>query len=286
MNLFWSNTIWYLLLGVITIGQIIYTLYHSENRSRSFAFYLTIVGPPLFLETMVLIFFDAYVYYPMIILNTNVDPFNDVLVGNLFSQFGVASSALLIAVLRKPFYWNVVVAFLYCVVEELFKMINIYQQYWWKTWMTFIGLVIFFTLTKWMYANLVKGLRPIFYYSYIKLGMFSICTILLLWGILDLSGLMRFTDALFSNPKLSRYGLYVIFFSICYPIMIWAYVQQQWIRKFAASALVGAIIYTGYKYELLIFREGWFWQTSIFMILWTYIAVWGLDTLYGKKAKQ
>lgn len=63
-----------------------------------------------------LIFLDAYVNYPKIINNSNIDPFNDVLTGNLFSQFGVSSSALLLTVLQKPFYWHVVVAFLYCVL--------------------------------------------------------------------------------------------------------------------------------------------------------------------------
>jgi hypothetical protein len=119
MYLFWSHTIWYLLLGVISIIQLIYTLYYSENRCRTLSFYLTLVGLPLYFETMILIFLDAYAYYPKIIRKTNLDPFNDVLTGNLFSQFGVASSALLLTVQRISFYWKVLVAFLYCMLEEL-----------------------------------------------------------------------------------------------------------------------------------------------------------------------
>lgn len=287
MKFFWSHTIWYLLLGVVSIIQIIYTLHHSEKRCRTFAFFLTLVGLPLYFETMVLIFFDAYVYYPKIIRLSNLDPFNDVLTGNLFSQFGVASSALLLTVHRKRFYWHVVVAFLYCVVEELFIVLDIYHHHWWKTWMTFIGLLLLFTISKWMYTRLVRGLRPIYYYyGYINLGMFPICTILFLWGVLDLFGFMRFTETLFSNPKISRYGLYLIFMSICYPLMIWGYFRQQWIWKIAASTLVGVIICIGYKCHLLIFREDWFGPISILMILWMYISVWVLDTLYGGLEKK
>ncbi|WP_071392755.1 hypothetical protein [Bacillus tuaregi] len=281
MNLFWSHTIWYLLLGVLSIIQIIYTVYHSENRCRTFAFFLTLVALPLYFETIILIYFDAYVYYPKIIRNPNLDSFNDVLAGNLFSQFGVASSALFLSVQRKRFYWKVAFALFYCAVEELFIAMDIYRQHWWKTWMTFFGLLLFFTLSKWMYNRLIRGIRPILYYGYIYLGMFPICTILLLWGILDLTGLMRFSETLFSNPKISRYSLYVIFFSICYPLIIWGYIQHQWILKIAASTLVGVMIYTGYKYHLLIFQEGWFWPISILMILWMNISVWILDTLYG-----
>ncbi len=287
MYLFWSHTIWYLLLGVISLIQVIYTLYYSENRSRTLAFYLTLVGIPLYFETMVLIFFDAYVYYPKIIRNTNLDPFNDVLTGNLFSQFGVASSALLLTVLQKPFYWHVVVSFLYCLLEEFFKALDIYRQHWWKTWMTFIGLLLLFKISKWMYTHLVRGLRPIYYYyGYINLGMFPICTILFLWGILDLFSLMRFSAILYSNPKISRYGLYLIFLTMCYPLMIWGYFRQQWVWKIVALTLVTVIIYLGYIYHLLIFREGWFGPISIFMILWMYMSVWALDILYVGRGKK
>jgi hypothetical protein len=287
MNLFWSHTIWYLLLGVVTIIQIIYSLYHSGNRSRTFAFYLTLAGFPLYFETMVMIFLDSYEYHPKIIRDPNLDPYNDILTGNLFSQFGVTSSALLLTVLRKPFSWYLVVAFLYCVVEELFKALDIYSQHWWRTWMTFIGLTIFFTVSKWMYSRLILGLRPIYYYFiYIYLGMFPICTILFLWGVLDLSGLMQFSENLFSDPKISRYGLYLIFFSICYPLIIWGYSRQRWKWKFIASAFVGATIYLGYKWHLLVFREGWFGPISILMILWMYFSVWLLDTLYTEGSQS
>ncbi|MBP1972369.1 hypothetical protein J2Z47_000574 [Cohnella thailandensis] len=283
MSHFWFNTIWYLLLGVTTVIQVVYTLYLSENRCRTFAFYLTLVGLPLYFETFILIFLDAYVYYPMIIRSPSLDPFNDVLVGNLFSQTAVAASALLLAVRQKPFSWNVVAAFLYCVVEEFFKALGIYSQHWWKTWMTFIGLLLMFVITKWMYSRLVQGLRTIYCYGYIIFGMFPVCTVLFLWGVLDLSGLMRFKATLLSNPKISRYGLYLVFFTISYPIMVWGYFRQHWIWKAAVFTVVGAIIYLGYVCHLLIFREGWFIPISILMILWIYVSVWILDSLYREQ---
>jgi hypothetical protein len=286
MNFLWSHTIWYLLLGVVSIIQIIYTLYHSENRCRTLAFYLTIVGLPLYFETMVLIFFDSYVYYPKIIRDPTLDPFNDVLAGNLFSQFGVSSSALLLTICGKSFFWYVGVAFFYCLVEELFIALEIYRHYWWETWMTFFGLIVFFAISKWKYDRLVRGLQSKYsYYGFINLGLFPLCTILLLWGVLDLYGLMRFTETLFSNPKISRYGLYVTFSSICYPLAIWGYMRQQWIWRIAASTLVGIVIFFGNKYHLLIFREGWFVPISILMICWMYFSVWGLDSLYGGQRK-
>ncbi|KWX72113.1 hypothetical protein AMQ84_25845 [Paenibacillus riograndensis] len=285
MNLFWSHTIWYLLLGLAIVIQVIYTLYHSENRMRTFAFYLSIVGLPLYFETFILIFFDAYTYSPEIIRSPNLDPFNDVLTGNLFSQFGVASSALLLTIRRKSFHWGVIVAFLYCMLEEFFKALDIYQQHWWKTWMTFIGLLLLFTISKWLYAHIVRGVRPIYYYGYIVLAMFPVSTILFQWGVLDLLGLMRFTEALSSNPQISRFGIWITFVSISYPIIVWGYFQQHLKRKIAAVTLVGAIIYFGYKSHLIIFRAGLFVPISILLLLWMCLSVWMINILYSGRPK-
>lgn len=280
MSPFWSNTIWYLLLGVTTAFQVVYTLYVTEKRFRTFAFYLTLVGLPLYFETFILIFLDAYVYYPKIIHGPDLDPFNDALVGNLFSQTAVAASALLLTVRQKPFSWYVVTAFLYCVIEELFKALGIYSQHWWRTWMTFIGLLLMFAIAKWMYSRLARGLRTVHYYGFILFGMFPVCTILFLWGVLDLFRLMRFNATLLSNPKISRYGLYLVFFSIAYPMMIWGYFRKHWVWKAAIFIVVGALIYLGHICHLLIFREGLFIPIGILMIIWMYASVWILDRLY------
>lgn len=284
MNSFWSHTIWYLLLGVATLIQVIYTLYHSENRLRTFAFYLSIVGLPLYFETFIMIFLNAYEYSPQIIQNPKLDPFNDVLAGNLFSQFGVPSSALLLTVRRKRFYWYVVVSFIYSMVEVLFVYLDIYRHYWWRTWMTFVALLLFFAISKWMYSHLVRGVSSSYFKIYILLGMFPICTILFIWGVLDLFGYMQFTTTLFSNhPRISRYGLYVIFTLVSYSLVIWGYFRKHWIWKIVSLPLVGILIYFGNRGHLLVFREGYFVPIGISMIIWMYFSVWFLDTLYGRR---
>lgn len=287
MNSFWSHTFWYLLLGVATLIQVIYTLYHSENRFRTFAFYLSLVGFPLYFETFIMIFLNAYEYSPKIIQNPKLDPFNDVLAGNLFSQFGVASSSLLLTVRRKPFYWYVVISFIYSMVEVLFVFLDIYRHYWWRTWMTFIALLLFFAISKWMYSHLVRGVRSSYFKIYMILGMFPICTILFLWGVLDLFGYMQFTTTLFpSQPRISRYGLYQVFTLVSYLLVIWGFFRKHWIWRIVSITLVGTLIYFGYRGHLLIFREGYFVPIGISMIFWMYFSVWFLDTLYGRRQQK
>lgn len=287
MNSFWSHTFWYLLLGLTTLTQVVYTLYRSENRIRTFAFYLTLVGLPLYFESFILIFLDAYAYYPKIIQNPKLDPFNDVLAGNLFSQFGVASSALLLAVRRKPFYWNVIFSFIYSMVDVLFVSLHLYRHHWWKTWMTFVALFLFFAISKWMYSQLVRGVRSIHMYAYMILGMFPICTILLYWGVLDLFGYMRFTTTLFPNhPRISRYGLYLTFTLASYILVIWGYFRKHWIWRVVTLTSVGILIFLGYISHLLVFRDGYFVPIGTLMILWMHFSVWVLVTLYGWRQQE
>ena len=69
MNYFWTNTIWYVLLGVLTLIELIFVMVIVENRKLTIAFYLTLLGIVLNFETTIFIFLDAYAYYPMIIKN-------------------------------------------------------------------------------------------------------------------------------------------------------------------------------------------------------------------------
>ena len=284
MSLFWSHTVWYLLLGLATVTQVVYALYHSENRLRTFAFYLTLAGMPLYFETIILIFLDAYTYYPLIIRNPELDPFNDVLAGNLFSQFGVASSALLLAVRRKPLYWHFIVAVIYSMVEVFFEYLGIYHHHWWRTWMTFVALILFFAIAKWMYAHLVRGVRPLYLAGYILMGMFPLCTILLMWGVLDLFGYMRFTTTLFSHqPRLSRYGLYLAFTMVSYVLVIWGYFRKKRFWRIVTIGAVAALIYLGYRSHLMVFREGYAVPIGILLIAWILFSVWALGKLYGER---
>jgi hypothetical protein len=95
----------------------------------------------LIFETIIKIVFKAYMYYPKIIMNSTYD---DSLAGNLFSQFSVGSTALIIAVFQLNCFWYALFAGVYCLIEELFLAMGIFSHNWYHTWMTFASLLIFF----------------------------------------------------------------------------------------------------------------------------------------------
>ena len=80
MNCFWTNTIWYVLLGILTLVELVFIIVKTENRRLAFAFYLTISGLVLYFEMAILIFLKAYTYYPKILKHPPI-PYHDVLAG-------------------------------------------------------------------------------------------------------------------------------------------------------------------------------------------------------------
>ncbi|HEX2927868.1 MAG TPA: hypothetical protein VHP38_16700 [Ruminiclostridium sp.] len=282
---FWTNTVWYILLGISALIQLVFAIAKTKRRRLTFAIYLTTVGITLYFETVILIFFGAYAYYPMII-HSHSDPFNDILAGNLFSQFSVSTTALLVITLNLKYYWYFITGGIYGIIEELFIALGIYSHNWYRTWMTVIGLPILIWLVKKMYSKILQGIKPITYYVYIYLGLFTLYVVTLLWG-LDVAGFMRFTNTLFNNPKFSRYGLYLIYYSLSSIFMMLIYFLKFKFRlKFLLIFILYAIYYTSYKLNLIWFKEGYFLPVSTITILWLYLSIFILDRLYGGPQKK
>jgi hypothetical protein len=68
--------------------------------------------------------------------------YDDGVVGNYFSQFSVSATAMLIAVYELNYYWYIIFAGAYGCIEELFLKLGIYEQYWYRTWMTVASLPV------------------------------------------------------------------------------------------------------------------------------------------------
>lgn len=180
-SMFWTNTIWYVLLAIAAVIQLTAGLIAAKMKKLTFAFFLTIMGITLNLETTILIFLKAYTYYPMVIRNSP-NPFNDVLAGNLFSQFAVSSSTLIAVILNLKFCWYLVIAIVYGAIETLFLALGIYSHNWYRTWMTMLMFPFAIAFSKYLYRKILEGVRPVFYYLYIFLGLFSLYVVTILWG--------------------------------------------------------------------------------------------------------
>lgn len=277
---FWTNTIWYVLLGISTIIELVITLYITNRRRLTLAVYITTVGMTLYLETMILIFFRAYEYYPMI-LHKSIDQYNDVLVGNLFSQFSVSATVLLVVILDLKYYWSFISGIIYGIIEESFIALGVFSHNWYRTWMTVIGLPIIIWMVKKMYSKVLHGIKPLTYYGFIYAGLFTLYVVTLLWG-LDVAGVMRFSDTLFENARVSRYGLYLVYYTLASTFLICFYFLELKLRyRFLLVIVLYALFYSGYRLHMIWVKEGWFFAVTTLSILWAYLSIYSLDKLYG-----
>lgn len=286
MNYFWTNTIWYILLGILTLIELIFVMFRTENRKLMIAFFLTITGIVLHFETTIFIFLKAYVYYPMILKSPPM-PIDDMLLGNLFSQTSVAATALLAAVLNLKYYWYIIFAVAYGIIEELFLALGIYSHNWYQTWMTVVSLPIYLWIAKIMYEKITRGIKPLFYYVYIYLGLFLPNSPTLTHILLIITRHQDFSTTLLPDPVISRFLIFWVHFHLLsIPIMLMYFLRFKLIFKTLVILALYIIYFIGYKLNLIWIKEGWFLPVSTANIFGMFLSVVILDKLYDSNRRQ
>ncbi|WP_242832418.1 hypothetical protein [Desulfosporosinus orientis] len=253
----------------------------TDKKCITLAFYLTVLGIALNFETIILIFLNAYAYYPKIILHAPL-PFHDVLAGNLFSQFSVSATVVFVVVFNLKFYWYLIFAGIYGLIEELFLALGIYSHHWYQTWMTVVILLLAFWLGKRMYSGIMNGTKPLVYYLYIYLGLFPLSNITLAWGLM-LSGHLDFCSTLIRDPIISRFFIEIVLFNISALASMVIYYSR--FRKKLSILVFGMLYYLYYigcKQHIIWIKDGWFLLVTTLLILWMYGSVVIMDFLYQK----
>ena len=276
---FWTYTIWYILLGLTAVGELAAAFVLARNRRLAFGLYFILAGIVLTFETMILIFGKAYAYYPML-LQTSPDPFDRVLAGNLFSQFSVAATALLVAILDLDFRWSLLLAAAYGLIEELFLALGIYSHNWYRTWMTVLGLLLYFQLAKTLAAFLLRSVRPVAFYGCIFFGLFPLYVVTIVWAFM-VSGHLSFSTAIMSDPVNSRYVLLLALYAAPggAATMYLYYSRPSRLRKALAVAALSLVYTVGVKLGLIIIPAGWFLPVTAATTAWAYLSVAFMDWL-------
>lgn len=279
-NFFWSNTIWYILLSCLTVVELIVVFVRQEKRKFVLAYYLTLTGTTLFFETILFIVFRAYYYYPMIIQTSS---FDDALAGNLFSQFSLGATALLVAVFNLGNYWIILFAGIYGIIEELFLALGIYKHYWYQTWMTVFLMTIFFWWAKKYYLKNLKGVKPLWHYLNIFLALFSLDVITVLWGFI-LSGKQNYSTKFIPDPAGSPYVLSVLYYVLLACTLLLAdYFKLSWRWRVIVILALYGVNYIACQLGIFYIKEGWFLIFSTVSIFSMYFSIIFLNHLYQKK---
>ncbi len=280
---FWSSTIWYVLLGAVTVIELVIILLKADNRQRVFAFFLSISGLTFSMEMGVYSFLKGYQYFPMIIPQS---PPDDSIAGNIFSQLFISATAALIAVLNLKFLWFVIFAFAIGAIEEFFMKIGIFKQYWYQTWMTTLGLLPIFWVVKKLYLKTIGHIGQWWRYVFVYLGLVTLYQHTINWP-LRLMKLRLFSENFLSDKERSLVVLSaanMLLTAAAIMAVYYSHINKIW----KAAIVIGLYIvcFAAEKAGLIIYKEGWFfWASSIStggMYLYTFI----LDKLYSHDAPR
>lgn len=276
MSHFWSNTVWFMLLGITTLLELALIFYRAENRRLALGLYLSVSGFVFSLEMAVYSYLKAYTYYPMIFPQS---PPDDCIAGNLFSQFSIAATGLLIGVYNLRYYWIIFFAGVYGGIEYLFLRLGIYQQNWYRTWMTVLGLMLLFWLFKTVYRKALSHIAPFLRYMYAFYGLLALHQHLIIWPM-RLTGIRTFSESFLPDGEKSMVVLTtlnllvmaVTMLAVCFTRIRWRWKAPAFVGLYAYHFLLA-------KYGLVHLKPGWFFITASLCIWSIYLFTCLMDKL-------
>jgi len=276
---FFSHTIWYVLLGLSTILELAYVLIKTDQRKLMFGLFLTIAGILFIIEIQVLAVFRAYEYSPMIA--AHISDIDDSIIGNVFSQFSIAATALLVSFLNLKKYWYLICALLYGGIEELFLYLGIYHHHWYKTWMTVVGFTVLLWLMNRIYQRAFANPGRCFQYACAFFAVYTLFVHIVsmpirLFSIPPLKHLLKDDwGSIALNTALSYFPLYGT-------IMLAHYKRLKWPYPLAVAAVLYALYFAQYAIGYIVYQ--YIWQVFVLAtihIIGMYLLVHVVDWLYG-----
>ena len=254
MNQFWTNTIWYILLGLLSAGLFIYSFVKSKRRLFDLAFLQAVIGSSYIAEILIKVLFDAYVYKPKIHSNAYIDD----LVGNMFSQhLSLPSAALLIAVLQLRWYWFIVFSGIFSAIEVLFLYLNIYELRWWRVWYTGGVLLVYFFVIKYWRKILLSSYSRILHYCTVFLHMVG--ALFLLGAFFVPTGFVWFRLGIFPIDEKDMIVTYNLFVAVLISYMlVFRILKAGFIWNIIGVAVLYGVEYIMLKSGILLVKDGWF----------------------------
>lgn len=256
---FWTNTIWFMLLFVTSIITNVLILYKANNIKFSIAFLFSIIGLSFIFEAILVLGLNAYSYYPKLFQ----DSYLDIIFGNYFSQISISSTALLLATYDLSYIWYCIFALIYFLIDIIFVRLGIYEHFWYKSFYTIFGFILFSFLTKIWYV-MAKNLtnRYINYISlYFSIASFSTFTIFLgqrLLGIQLLRSNIFFTDI---NRNNTSSGFVYQFIVLNYLIILYKS-RLSWVVKTMAISCLFIAQYFAYSAGYIYIPKGLFFTVT------------------------
>ena len=252
-NTFWTNTIWYIALFATSVSALAIVFIKTTGRKKAFAFFFAVLGLAYWMEVLLVLFLHAYAYMPMI----TEDIFFDTVLGNIFSQVSVSSSAVLICTLGLSNWWLLGFSAAYFLIDLLFSSLGIYVHHWYRSVYTLAGFFIFGSIVKYWYNTFYRSPSKKLSYVTLFLSAFAI-TSNLLGTALRFFAIRIFQAGLFPDPSRDHTATTLIYMPVLVMIsMALSRRKTPWFWKGSVFLLLFICQYGLVQSGIMIVRPGW-----------------------------
>lgn len=157
-----ANLYWYIgisIIGVVSTACIIYKQRHVHKASTLFVAFLLAGSWAWIGEFIVLGLFNSYAYKTGLF----EDPWAQNLLGHLLVNTALYPAVAIAMVAYSLRYkWILFVAASFTLIEVFFVKLGIYEQHWWRYYMTFIAVILFLSIFKKWFAKMHLGCTGLF----------------------------------------------------------------------------------------------------------------------------
>ncbi|KPU43299.1 hypothetical protein OXPF_27400 [Oxobacter pfennigii] len=286
-----QNLLWYIYLALgslVITAIIIYKKRSSYNPSTLCIFYLAAAGSAWVGEFFVLGLFNAYVY------NTGLfsDPWAQNLLGHLLLNTTLYPTITIIMVAFSLGYgWVLFVSAFFIFLEYIFIKFQLYEQYWWRYYMTAFVVFTYLPICHKWFNKLVKNCSGFIRYFTLYFSALVIAhipaPILLLSGkqYYQLSYINNFAGNLYKSSIIIAFSYSLI---EAFILVLFTCILKKWYWKIIplfVSPIANGIFA---KMNILIIKDGWdlFYTLiiyEIFIIAFILIEKYTLKTGFHKQ---
>lgn len=244
---------WYCSLPIIGIGILIFTMYKKRNFVDLYPFFsfAAIVGAHG--EFIILFLFQSYSYKPGVF----TDPWAEQMLGHYLPNVGLwAPTAVMVAAFSLRSIWILLISIAYMTIETIFLKLGLYEQHWWRTYLTGIAVIVFHILSKIWYKELF--IRQNRFIRYITLYGTA-------WGIIHspiilliLLGKMHYSIGWFANVYRDSTMFNIVYTHyIAATFIFFVCILNKWFWKLIPIILFSLSDIILLKLNILVFKDGW-----------------------------
>ncbi len=229
---------WYLGLGALSLLALGCTCFAKRSLRRPLLLFGIVIGYGFLIESVIYNFLGSYRYDPNLIAwNDYYDSNTGALASNALA---LPVAATMIAVFGLG--WMGIVGFiiLFACIEWLFLHLGLYEQNWWKTVYTMLGLPFYFGTAIWIHARLPHPIRGLLH----KLALFALtaaCAGTLFVTPIMLFGVRSFTPGWFAEDARDTTSFSDVLFILMSLLYVWLACtnwRHAWLKYAIAAAVM------------------------------------------------